>query len=115
MPADTTQVAFTDGQLAWLDRWLERRLEDRWPGVGRSFDRATIMWIIGGLTALGVVAFGVLRAEIGSVRAEVGSLRTEMQQEIRENRAAIIELAKGQARMEAILEAILDERLPRPR
>ena len=114
MPADigtlmpATQVAFTDGQLVWLDRWLERRLEDRWPGVGRSFDRATIMWIIGGLTALGVVAFGVLRAEIGSVRAEVGSLRTEVHQEIRE-------LAKGQARMEAILEAILDERLPRPR
>ena len=108
MPADTTQVAFTDGQLAWLDRWLERRLEDRWPGAGRSFDRATIMWITGGLTALGVAAFSVLRAEIGS-------LRTEMQQEIRENRAAIIELAKGQARMEAILEAILDERLPRPR
>ena len=75
------------------------------------------MWIIGGLAALGVVAFGLLWTEIGSVRAEVGSLRAEMRQEIgsvraeiRENRAAIVELAKGQAR----IEAILDERLPRP-
>ncbi len=61
------------------------------------------MWIIDGLTALGVVAFGVLWSEIGSVRAGLG-------EEIRENRAAIVELAKGQARIEAILE----ERLPRP-
>ena len=93
MPADTTPVGFTDEQVAWLERWLKTSLEKRWPGAGRSFDRATIMWIIGGLTALGVAAFGVLWVEI------------------RENRAAVVELAKGQAR----IEAILDERLPRPR
>ena len=112
MPADTTQAGFTDGQVAWLERWwLETSLEKRWPGAGRSFDRATIMWIIGGLAALGVAAFGVLWTEIGSLRTEmqqeIGSVRAE----IRENRAAIVELAKGQAR----IEAILDERLPRPR
>ena len=145
MPAETTQMAFTDAQVAWLERWLEKRC----PAAGRSLDRATQMWITGGLTALGVVAFGVLwteigslraeigsvraeigsvraelqqeigsvraeigsvQAEIGSVRAEIGSARAELQQEIHENRAAILELAKGQAR----IEAILDERLPRP-
>ena len=92
MSAGTTQVGFTDEQVAWLERWLKASLEKRWPGAGRSFDRATILWIIGGLTALGVAAFGVLWVEI------------------RENRTAVVELAKGQAR----IEAILDERLPRP-
>ncbi len=53
--------------------------------------------------ALGVVAFGVPWSEIGFLRAEFG-------EEIRENRAAIVELAKGQSRIEAILE----ERLPWP-
>ena len=99
MPAETTQMAFTDAQAAWLERWLEKRC----PAAGRSLDRATQMWITGGLTALGVVAFGVLRAEIGSARAE-------LQQEVRENRAAIAGLAKGLAR----IETILNERLPRP-
>ena len=102
MTADSTQGPFTDQQLAWLERWLEKHRS----GVERSFDRATLMWIIGGLTALGVVAFGVLWSEIGSVR-----------EEIRENRSAIVELSRGQTELATTLariEAILDERLPRP-
>ena len=71
MSAGTTPVGFTDEQVAWLERWLEASLEKRWPAAGRSFDRATIMWIIGGLTALGVAAFGVLWVEIGTLRTEV--------------------------------------------
>ncbi len=65
--------------------------------------RNDVLWIkrIGGvLVALGIAATGFLYSEIGSVREGVG-----------ENRAAISELAKGQARIEAILE----ERLPRDR
>ncbi len=60
------------------------------------------MWLIGGLAVAGLAGFGILWGEIGSLREEV-------REEIRENRTAITELAKGQAR----IEAILDERLPR--
>ena len=70
----------------------------------QGFDRPTQMWLIGGLVAAGLAVSGVLWSEIGS-------LRTEFREEIRENRSAIAELAKGQARIEAILE----ERLPRDR
>jgi len=57
-----------------------------------------MMWIIGGLTAIGILAFGVTWNEIGSVREEV-----------KENRVRIVDLANGLTRIEAILE----ERLPR--
>ena len=80
--------------------WLEKRFNADRPAADRGFDRATIMWMIGGLTALAVAVSGALYAEIGSVREEV-----------RENRAAITDLAKGLAR----IEALLDERLPRDR
>ena len=56
------------------------------------------MWIIGGLTGLGVAVSGVLCSEIGSVRGEIGSVRDQVQV----NTAAL-----------ARIEVILDERLPR--
>ena len=56
----------------------------------RGIDRATIMWVIGGPTSLGVNVSGVLYEEIGSVRDQVQA-----------NTAAL-----------ARFEAILNERLP---
>ncbi len=100
--ADVADHGFTPQQIAWLDRRFT---------AFRGFDRPTVMWMVGGLTALGIGAAGFLWAEIGSVRGEVGSLREELREDIQENRGAIAELAKGQARIEAILE----ERLPRNR
>lgn len=98
--------------------WLEKRFKAVRPVADRGFDRATIMWIVGGLTALGVAVSGVLyaeigsvrqelRTEIGSVRVEIGSLRVEigsLRDQVQENTAAL-----------ARIEAILDERLPRSR
>ncbi len=88
----------------------------------QGFDRPTLMWLIGGLVAAGLAVSGVLwaeigsvrdelRAEIGAVRSKIGSVRVELGEKIDANRDAIAELAKGQARIEAILE----ERLPRDR
>ncbi len=118
--ADVADHGFTPQQIRWLDRRF---------AVFRGFDRPTVMWMVGGLTAIGIGAAGFLwaeieslrvevRGEIGSVRGEIGFLREELggeidslRDEVRENRAAITELAKGLARIEAILE----ERLPRER
>ncbi len=61
------------------------------------------------LPSLGLLALGL--AVSGFLWTEIGSVRTELREEIRENRAAIAQLAEGQARIEAILE----ERLPRDR
>ena len=103
---------FTREQIEFLRETLGR------PSA-QGFDRPTLMWLIGGIVAAGLLVSGALWTEIGSVReelraelrSEIGSLRTELRVEIQENRAAIAELAKGQARIEAILE----ERLPRDR
>ncbi len=120
--ADTmelTKNGFTQEQADALWKTFGRKTE-------RSFDRSTLMWLIGGLTALGILLAGVIWAEIGSVRdelrseigsvrdelrSEIGSVRDELRGEIRQNRSAIADLAKGQAR----IEAILGERLPRDR
>ena len=59
----------------------------------QGFDRPTLIWMFGGLLALGLAVSGVLWAAISA------------------NRDAIAELAKGVTRIEAILE----ERLPRDR
>ena len=83
---EAAKHCFTPEQLAWL----EKRFDAVRPVTDRAFDRATIMWIIGGLTALGVAVSGVLYAEIGSVRDQVQA-----------NTAALVRI-----------EAILDERLP---
>ena len=48
--AETAKHGFTPEQLAWL----EKRFNAIRPAVDRGFDRATIMRIVGGLTALGV-------------------------------------------------------------
>ena len=115
---ERTRHGFTQEQLAFLFETLAPKTE---PG----FDRSTLLWLIGILVAIALAVSGViwaeigsvreeLRAEISSVRGEVSSVRAEIgsvREEIRENRAAIAELAKGQARIEAILE----ERLPRDR
>ena len=58
----------------------------------------TPMWLPGGIIALGIAANGILYSEIRSGR---GAIAASM--------AAVAELAKGQARIEAILQ----ERLPR--
>ena len=66
----------------------------------QGFDRPTQMWLIGGLVAIGLAVSSVLWSEI------------------RANRDAITELAKGQAELakgQARIEAILEERLPRDR
>ena len=87
--AETAKHGFTPEQLAWL----EKRFNAVRPVADRGFDRATMMWIIGGLTALGVAVSGVLYAEIATVRDQVQA-----------NTAAL-----------ARIEVILDERLPRDR
>ena len=86
---------FTREQIEFLRETLGR------PSA-QGVDRPTLIWMFGGLLALGLAMSGVLWAEIGSVR-------TELRAEIRENRDAIAELAEGIAR----IEAILVERLPR--
>ncbi len=117
--ADATERTihgFTQEQLAFLQEQCARK-------NAQGFDRPTQMWLIGGLVVLGLAVSSFiwaeigsvreeLRAEISSVRGEISSVRGEIgsvREEIRENWAAIAELAKGQARIEAILE----ERLPR--
>ena len=98
--AEATEGArhgFTREQFDFLQESFARK-------AAQGFDRPTQMWLIGGLVAIGLAVSGVIWAEIGSVREEV-------REEIRANRDAITELAKGQARIEAILE----ERLPRNR
>ena len=110
--ADTTERTihgFTQEQFDFLREEYARK-------TAQGFDRPTQMWLIGGLVAIGLAVAGMTwaqiganRAEIGSNRTEIGSVRAELLEEIRANRDAIAELAKGQARIEAILE----ERLPR--
>ncbi|MYG28115.1 MAG: hypothetical protein F4213_19190 [Boseongicola sp. SB0677_bin_26] len=109
---ERTQHGFTREQIEFLRETLGRP-------AAQGFDRPTQMWLIGGIVAAGLLVSGALWTEIGSVREElrselrfeIGSVRSELQKEIRENRAVIAELAKGLARIEAILE----ERLPRDR
>lgn len=112
---ELTRHGFTQEQLDFLFETLAPKTE---PG----FDRPTLLWLIGILVVIGLAVSGVLwaeigsvreelRTEIGSVRSEIGSVREELSEKISANRDAIAELAKGQARIEAILE----ERLPRAR
>ncbi len=83
--AETAKHGFTPEQLAWLESGSACRRP--W------FPAGQIMWIIGGLTALGVAVAGILCAEIGSLRDQVQA-----------NTASL-----------ARIEAILDERLPSDR
>ena len=107
--SEGTSHGFTREQIDFLQEQYGRK-------TAEGFDRPTQMWLIGGLVAIGIAVSSVLWAQIGANRTEIGSVRTELRAEIRENRAAInanrdaiAELAKGMARIEAILE----ERLPR--
>ncbi len=108
--AETAEHGFTSEQMAWLE-WRFSTLQR----IDRSLDRATIMWIIGGLTALGVAVSGVLYSEIGSVRdelrAEIGSVRDELRDEMGSLRDQVQANTAALAR----IEAILNERLPRNR
>ncbi len=112
---ERTRHGFTREQLDFLQETFSRR-------SAQGFDRPTQMWPVGGLAAAGLAVSGILWAEIGSLRdglrAEIGSVRSDLRaeigsvrEEVRENRSAIADLAKGQARIEALLE----ERLPRDR
>ena len=94
MQADSVKEAFSEEQIAWLERRF---------GAGHStaesgYDKGTLRTVAAGLFALGLAATAFLYAEIGTVRGEIGSLRDQVQ----DNRAAL-----------ARIEAILDERLPR--
>ncbi len=116
MQSATAKDAFTPEQVVWL----EKRINAAWSQAERGFDKATLMWIIGGLTALGVAASAFLyneigsvrdelRAEIGTVRAEIGTVRDELRVEIGTVRAQVSDNRASLAR----IEAILNERLPR--
>ena len=90
---ERTRHGFTQQQLEFLRDEFARK-------AVQGFDRPTQMWLIGGLVALGLAVSGVMWSEI------------------RANRDAITELAKGQAELAkgiARIEAILEERLPRNR
>ena len=114
--ADTTERTihgFTQEQFDFMREEFGRK-------AAQGFDRPTQMWLISVLVVLGLAVSAFLWTEIGSVRedlrTEIGSVREDLRteigsvrEEIRANRDAIAELAKGQARIEAILE----ERLPR--
>ena len=93
---------FTREQFDFLQESFARK-------TAQGFDRPTQMWLIGGIVAIGIAVSGVIWAEIGSVREEVREEIRANRDAIAANRDAIAELAKGQARIEAILE----ERLPR--
>ena len=82
--------AVNHGFTAEQSAWLAAQFSVAQSNTG--FDKATIKWMIGGLVAIGSAVAGVIWSEF------------------RENRSAITDLAKGQAR----IEAILNERLPRP-
>ena len=97
--AETAEHGFTPEQVAWLERRFGPARPDR------GFDRTTIMWLIGGLTGLGVAVSGALYSEIGSVRDEIGSVRGEV--------AAVRDQVQANTAALARIEAILDERLPR--
>ncbi len=112
--SDVTESAPHGFTRAQLD-WLERRI-----GASQALDRSTVTWLVGGLAALGVTAISALyvvlsaqidtvREDVQSVRAEIRSVEDGLRAEIGENRAGIAEIARGQAR----IEAILAERLPR--
>ena len=100
--SEGTSHGFTREQLDYLQEQYARK-------NAQGFDRSTLMWLIGGLVAIGIAVSSILWAEIGSVRAELRDEIRENRTAISANRDAIAELAKGQARIEAILE----ERLPR--
>ena len=112
--AEAADHGFTPEQVAWL----ERRFGAVRPVADRGFDRATIMWIVGGLTALGVAVSGALYAEIGSVReelrTEIASVRTEIGG-VRIEIASVRDQVQANTAALARIVAILDERLPRNR
>ena len=89
--SEGTSHGFTREQIEFLREQFARK-------NAQGFDRPTQMWLIGGLVALGLAVSGVMWSEI------------------RANRDAITELAKGQAELAkgiARIDAILEERLPR--
>lgn len=109
MQAGSAKEAFTQEQVAWLEKRF---------GAGRgsadpAYDKGTVRTAAAGLFALGLAASAFLYSETGSVReelrselrTEIGSVRSEMgalRDQVQDNRAAL-----------ARIEAILDERLPR--
>ena len=101
---ERTRHGFTREQLDFLREEFARK-------AAQGFDRPTQMWLIGGLVAIGIAVASILWSEIGAVRAELREEIRENRDAIGANRDAIAELAKGMARIEAILE----ERLPRGR
>ncbi len=117
--AGTTEPARHGFTLEQMD-WIERRLEAQANRSGgyRSGEISMLKWAIGGLFVLGLATAGYLSTQIQSVetalRGEIAESRdaiAENRNAIAENRDAIADLAKGLAR----IEAILDERLPRDR
>ncbi len=99
---DVSENEFTPQQVAWLRKTFA-------PRTVTGFDRPTLMWLFGGLTAIGITAFGIIWNEIGSLREELREEIGSVREEVKENRARITDLANSLTRIEAILE----ERLPR--
>ena len=103
MDGKTIKHGFTGEQLAWLKAQFSAATSNT------GFDKATIKWIIGGLAALGIAAFGVLYAEVGSVRGEVGSVRSEVgsvQGEVSNVRDQVQVNTAALARLEAKVDAL---------
>ncbi len=69
--AETAEHGFTPEQMAWLE-WRTSMLQR----IDRSLDRGTIMWIIGGLAALGFALSGSANARSVRKRAWLASQRT---------------------------------------
>ncbi|MXW87273.1 MAG: hypothetical protein F4Z55_15795 [Boseongicola sp. SB0667_bin_21] len=110
--ADTTESArhgFTPEQMDWIEKRLEAHANRS--GNDRSGELSMFKWAIGGLFVLGLAPAGYLATEIHSVETGIRAEIAVYREGIAEHRAAIADLAKGLARIEAILE----ERLPRDR
>ena len=110
--ADRTEPArhgFTPEQMDWIERRLEAHANRS--GGDRSGELSMLKWAVGGLFVLGLATAGYLSTQIQSVETGLRADIAVNREGIAENRAAITDLAKGQARIEAILE----ERLPRNR
>jgi len=100
---DVVNHGFTQEQISWLDQRISFSVSSARIQGGEI---SLLKWVIGGLFALGLATAGFLFAEIKSVSAEVGSVR----EGIGSVREDVSELAQSVARIEGLLEALLDER-----
>lgn len=107
---DAVNHGFTKEQVNWLDQRISFSISSATiPGSEISL----LKWVIGGLFILGLTTAGFLFAAIKSVSAEIGSVREEIgsvRKEIGSVRENVSDLAQSVARIEGLLEALLEER-----